>query len=154
MNLTRAQRVLAMFESRGDVETISGANDSAPRACLARARTRFEAAVLLAGADHWDVAFTTAYDAYRMSAEAIVVALGYRVAAVPGAHRITFDIAEAALGSEAQAFAASAAERFRSGRHESEYFDPERQVDKTPQDVQWALDRTRAAIDAVVSAIG
>jgi hypothetical protein len=63
MNRTRAQRVLAMFESRGDVERISGADVSAARACLARARTRFEAAVLLAGADHWDVAFTTAYDA-------------------------------------------------------------------------------------------
>ena len=49
-------------------------------------------------------------------------------------------------------FATVTAERFRTGRHESEYFDPDRAAEKTAEDAQWALDRAVNAIDAVTSA--
>jgi hypothetical protein len=108
---------------------------------------------VLFDAQHWDSAFTTAYDAYRMAAEAVILSLGYRVRAVPGAHSITFDIAHTAVSNPGAPFTPSAADRFRTGRHEAEYFDPDRPVDKTEADAHWALDRAVAAIDAVRSAL-
>ena len=47
------------------------------------------------------------------------------------------------------AFGPAGAERFRQGRHESEYFDPARPVDKTADDARWAIDLATKAIDAV-----
>lgn len=102
---------------------------------------------------HWESAFTTSYDAYRMAAEAVVLVLGYRVPAVAGAHRITIDIAQAAVGSEADAFAGAAAERFRTGRREAEYFDPDRPVEKTEGDARWGIEKAIGAIAAVTSAL-
>lgn len=87
------------------------------------------------------------------SAESVVLALGYRVPAVAGAHRITIDIAQAALGEQADAFAGAAAERFRTGRHEAEYFDPDRPVEKTEADARWAVDKASVAIAAVEAAL-
>jgi hypothetical protein len=53
------------------------------------------------------------------------------VPATAGAHRISTDIAYAALRNKADAFAPPTAEQFRDGRHQSEYFDPELPIDKT-----------------------
>jgi len=153
MDRARAERVLALFEKRGQVEALESAGSSAAQACLARARDRLDAAELLVRADHWESAFTTSYDAYRMAAEAVVLALGYRVPAVAGAHRITIDIAQAAVGSDADAFAGAAAERFRAGRHEAEYFDPDRPAEKTEDDAHWGIEKATGAIAAVTSAL-
>lgn len=153
MDRERAQRVLTVFEGRGEVEVLVSAGPLAAAACLDRARTRLSAAELLLGASHWESAFTTAYDAYRMAAESVVLALGYRVPAVAGAHRITIDIAQAAVGAESGAFAGAAAERFRTGRHEIEYFDPDRPAEKTEPDAQWAVEKASSAIVAVAAAI-
>jgi len=79
--------------------------------------------------------------------------VGYRVPATPGGHRIATDIAHAALQADAGAFAPAGAERFRQGRHESEYFDPVRPVDKTAADAAWGVDLARRAIDAVDGAL-
>lgn len=154
MDRERAERVLAIFEKWGDVEPLAGAGLSAAAACLDRARDRLAAAELLLGADLWESAFTNAYDAYRMAAESIVLALGCRVPAVAGAHRITIDIAQAAVGDQAEVFAGAAAERFRTGRHEAEYFDPDRPVEKSEADARWALNKATAAITAVASTLG
>ena len=153
MDRERAERVLAMFEKRGEVEALESAGPSAARACLDRARGRLAAAELLVGAEHWESAFTNSYDAYRMAVESVVLFLGYRVPAVAGAHRITIDIAQAAVGTEADAFAGAAAERFRTGRHEAEYFDPDRPAEKTAADARWAIEKAAGAIGAVGSAL-
>lgn len=153
MDLERAERVLAMFEKRGEVEALASAGVVAAHACLDRARDRLAAAELLIHAEHWESAFTNAYDAYRMAAESVVLALGYRVPAVGGAHRITVDIARAAVGAEADALAGPAAERFRTGRHEAEYFDPDRPVEKTEIDARWAIEKAASAIGAVSAAL-
>ncbi len=50
---------------------------------------------------------------------------------------------------DTEAFAPAGAERFRQGRHESEYFDPTRPVEKTAADANWAVESARRAIDAV-----
>jgi HEPN domain-containing protein len=148
----RAERVIEMFEKRGDVEAIQSGGTTAARASLERARQHLEAAELLVDAGKWEPAFTTAYDAYRMAAESIVIALGYRVPAVKGAHRITADIADAALGDSA-VFTAASAEQFRSGRHDAEYFDPDRPAEKTEADARWALDLAQRALSEVESAL-
>lgn len=79
--------------------------------------------------------------------------LGYRVPATAGAHQITIAIAHAAVGSDTDAFAPATGERFRQGRHESEYFDPTRRVDKTRSDTGWAVQVTAQAITAVAAAL-
>lgn len=99
----------------------------------------------------WESAFTTAYDAFRTAADAVVLLLGYRVHATKGAHRIATDIADAAIGGAA--FAAATAEQFRQGRHESEYFDPARPVDRTEADARWAVATASAGIAAAESAL-
>jgi hypothetical protein len=155
MDRERAERVLAMFEKRGEVEALVSALPAAAQACLDRARGRLAAAELLFGAEHWESVFTTAYDVYRIAAESIVLALGHRVPAVPGAHRITIDIAQAATGgARGDAFAGATAERFRTGRHEAEYCDPDRPSEKTELDARWAVVKASEAIEAVGAAIG
>ena len=144
-----AARVIELFESRGQLDALGDAGASAARACIDRASERLRAASVLADAGLWESTFTTAYDAYRTAADAIVLRLGYRVPATPGGHRIATDIANAALQADTDAFAPAGAERFRQGRHESEYFDPARPVDKTADDARWAIDLASKAIDAV-----
>jgi HEPN domain-containing protein len=142
-----------MLDKRGDVERIERLGRAEALICLTRARRRLSAAELLFSAEHWDACFISAYDAYRTAAESVVIDLGYRIPAVAGAHRITFDIALAALGESNVSFVASTAERFRSGRHSSEYFDPDRAVEKTDEDARWALVRSSEAIAAVAHRI-
>jgi hypothetical protein len=101
----------------------------------------------------WESAFTAAYDAYRTAADAVVLHLGYRVPATRGGHRIATDIAQAAMQANTSAFSPASAERFRQSRHESEYFDPARPIDKTEADAAWAVDLARRAIDAVADAL-
>lgn len=79
--------------------------------------------------------------------------LGYRVPATQGGHRIATDVAHAALRSATDAFAPAGAERFRQGRHESEYFDPARPVDQTAADSSWAAELAGRAANAVAAAI-
>jgi hypothetical protein len=101
MDRERAERVLAMFAKRGEVDALASAGP-----------------------------------------------------AVAGAHRITIDIAQAAISAEGEAFASTTAERFRTGRHEAEYFDPDRPSEKAEIDARWAVEKAAAAIDAVSSALG
>ncbi len=152
MDTAAAGRVTGLFERRGQLDRLDKVEHADVQACLDRADGRLRAAVLLDQSELWEAAYTTAYDAFRTAADAIVLQLGFRVPATPGAHRVATDIAHAALSEESSAFAPAGAERFRQGRHESEYFDPQRPVDKSADDVQWALDRARSAIDAAVAA--
>lgn len=153
MDRQRAERVVRLFESRGELDQLLTFDESVVWACLERARARLRAATVLLDAEYWESAYTEAYDAYRTSAEAIVLRLGWRVPAVAGAHRITADIAHAAVQHVTEAFAPATAEQFRQGRHESEYFDPERPVDKTKEDAHWALAHAQAAVSAVEDAL-
>lgn len=153
MDTAAARRVIGLFESRDQIDRLEQAGADAARACLDRAKARLSAASILIESKHWESAFTGAYDAYRTAADAIVLYLGYRVPATRGSHRIATEIAHAAMQSHTDAFATASAERFRQGRHESEYFDPARPVDKTAGDASWAVELAGRAIDAVAPAI-
>lgn len=153
MDTTAAARVIELFEGRGQLDRLEHVDTKDARACLDRAKERLSAASMLAEAKLWESAFTAAYDAYRTAADAVVLFLGYRVPATQGGHRIATDIAHAAMQPDTDAFAPAGAERFRQGRHESEYFDPSRPVDKTAGDAGWAVELADRAIDAVDPAI-
>ena len=153
MDTKAAGRVTALFEGRGQLDRLEQAGTKAARACLDRAKERLSAASVLTEAELWESSFTTAYDAFRTAADAVVLFLGYRVPATAGGHRVATDIAHAAMQADTDAFAPAGAERFRQGRHESEYFDPARPVDKTAADASWAVASARRAIDAVERAL-
>lgn len=153
MDTDAAAPVIALFVRRAQLDRLELADAATARACLDRAKERLAAASVLTEAQHWESAFTTAYDAYRTAADAVVLFLGYRVPATPGGHRIATDIAHAALQADTDAFTPAGAERFRQGRHESEYFDPARPVDKTAADASWAVELAGRAIHAVTAAI-
>jgi hypothetical protein len=148
-----AARAIGLFEGRGQIDRLEHADASTARACLDRAKQRFSAASLLIDAELWESAFTTAYDACRTAADAVVLLLGCRVPATQGGHRIAADVAHAALHLDTEAFTPAGAERFRQGRHESEYFDPTRPIDKTGADARWAVDLAGRAIEAVELAL-
>lgn len=153
MDTDAARRVISLFEGRGQLDRLEHADATAARACLSRAKERLSAASLLTEAGLWESAFTTAYDTFRTAADAVVLFLGYRVPATAGGHRIATDIAHAAMQGDTDAFAPGGAERFRQGRHESEYFDPARPVDKTTDDASWAVQLASRATDAVERAL-
>lgn len=146
-------KVIRLFAGRGQLDQLDHADAATARVCLERAKERLSAASVLIRSQHWESSFTTAYDAYRTAADAVVLYLGYRVPATQGGHRIATDIAHAAMRADTLAFAPTSAERFRQGRHESEYFDPARPVDKTPADARWAVELAGKAVAAVEQAI-
>lgn len=148
-----AQRAIDLFVGRGQLDSVDSATPDVARTCLDRARNRMAAVDVLLDAEHWETAFTTAYDAYRTAADAVVLLLGYRVPAVKGAHRIATDVSNAALKDDTDAFGPVSSDRFRSGRHESEYFDPDKPVDKTEDDARWAASIASAAIAAVATVV-
>lgn len=154
MDQAAARRTAELFLRRDQLEAVESGGADAARACLDRARRRLHALDVLVDGEHWETAFTTAYDAYRTAADAIVLLLGYRVPAVKGAHRVPTDIAHVALQADTDAFGPIIADRFRAGRHESEYFDPDRPVDKTEDDARWAQATASAAVGAVATALG
>lgn len=145
--------MIELFEGRGQLDRLPAADADAALACLGRAKERLSAASVLIDAKLWESAFTTAYDAFRTAADAVVLFLGYRVPATRGGHRIATDIAHAAMQPDTDAFAPADAERLRQGRHESEYFDPARPVDKTEPDARWAVELASRAVDAVGRAL-
>lgn len=153
MDTEAVGRVIALFEGRGQLDRVEAADLDAARACLGRAKERQSAAAVLIDAKLWESAFTTAYDAFRTAADAVVLSLGYRVPATQGGHRIATDIAHAAMQPDTDAFTPAGAERFRQGRHESEYFDPARPVDKSEADARWAVDLAGRAVDSVRRAL-
>jgi hypothetical protein len=153
VNRQTANRVIELFVNRSQLDRVLSADDAAVRACLDRALQRLKAAEVLRDVELLESAFTNAYDAYRTAADALVLMLGYRVPAAPGGHRIATDIAHAALQASTVACAPASAERFRQGRHESEYFDPDRPVEKTVADTTWALGLAHDAVGAVTASL-
>ena len=60
MDRRAGQRVIDLFERRGEVEAIRAGDEVAARACVARARQQLNAAELLFDAGLWEPSFTAA----------------------------------------------------------------------------------------------
>ena len=144
----RLQQVIDLYERRGVIEAIESGGVLAANHCLARAMERLRAAEQLMRSEFWDASYTTAYDAYRTAADALVLMTGYRTVATRGAREAALAVAAASLKSPT-VFDVPTSTIFRQGRAASEYFDPERPDDKTEDDAQWAIDQARAACGVV-----
>ena len=148
----RLQRVIDLYESRSTIERVESAGPPSARACLTRAQQHLGAAETLLAGDFWDAAYTTAYDAYRMAADALVLLHGYRTVGKQGAHEAALALAAAALNGPS-VFETPKSTQFRQGRAAAEYFDPDRPDEKTRGDAQWALDQAREACALVDRAL-
>ncbi len=132
---------------RGRLEHIDGTGAVAASAMiLERAGKRLLTAAAGLEAGDADGAFVAAYDAYRMSAEALLIRQGFRATGGDGSHVSVEDAVGAQFSSEVAAFAKPTFERFRRTRHAAQYFDPS-VAELTDDDARWALDTAGAAVD-------
>lgn len=145
----RLQRVIDLYESAGRIEAIADGGASAATACLERAKERLRGAELLVTDGFFEIAYTTAYDAHRGAAEAVVLLNGYRVTTARGAHEATHEFAAAAINESGSPFDSPTAAPFRGGRNASEYFDPANPAPKTKADAEWAIAQARRACERV-----
>ncbi|MEA2829227.1 MAG: hypothetical protein QOG43_3666 [Actinomycetota bacterium] len=95
-----------------------------------------------------DGAYAAAYDAYRMAAEALLIRQGLRASGGEGSHVTVEDAVSAQFAGDIEEFAKPTFERFRRMRHMAQYFDPSA-APTTVEDAEWALERSRGAIDGV-----
>jgi hypothetical protein len=108
-------------------------------ALIGRAVLRVEttATAALAGGDV-DGAFVAAYDAYRMTAEALLARQALRATGGDGSHMAVEDAVSAQFGAEIPAFTKPTFERLRRSRHAAQYFDPSA-APLTEPDATWAI---------------
>ena len=120
---------------------------------LQRAARRLEttARAALDGADV-DGAYVAAYDAYRMSAEALLARQGLRATGGEGSHMTVEDAVSAQFTIDIPAFAKPTFERFRRTRHSAQYFDPDA-APITEADASWALEKAGDALSGVRSVL-
>jgi hypothetical protein len=119
------------------------------QALIGRAVLRVEttATAALAGGDV-DGAFVAAYDAYRMTAEALLARQALRATGGDGSHMAVEDAVSAQFGAGIPAFAKPTFERFRRARHAAQYFDPSA-VPLTASDATWAIGKAKEALSGV-----
>jgi hypothetical protein len=91
-------------------------------------------------------AYVAAYDAYRMTAEALLACQGLRATGGDGSHMTVEDAVSAQFAVDIPAFAKPAFERFRRTRHSAQYFDPEA-APITAADASWALAKAGDALN-------
>jgi len=95
-----------------------------------------------------DGAYVAAYDAYRMTAEALLARQGLRATSGEGSHAVVEDAVSAQFAEAIPSFAKPTFERFRRTRHSAQYFDPEA-APITREDASWAIERASAVLAAV-----
>lgn len=128
-----------------EVEDLVGLTD----ALIGRAMLRVEttATAALAGGDV-DGAFVAAYDAYRMSAEALLARQALRATGGDGSHMAVEDAVSAQFGTDIPAFTKPTFERLRRARHSAQYFDPSA-PSLTASDATWAIEKAKDALSGV-----
>lgn len=143
----KGEHTVLYLIGKGRLENIE-AEDLAvfAEALIRRAALRLEttAAAALAGGDE-EGAYVAAYDAYRISAEALVACQGLRTTGGDGSHVAIEDVVSAQFAAVIPAFAKPTFERFRRGRHGAQYFDPGVAA-ITRADASWAIEKATAAL--------
>jgi uncharacterized protein (UPF0332 family) len=134
---------------RGRLERIDGrtAGDSAAT-IIGRAERRLLTAD--GGLQVGDIegAFSAAYDAYRMAAEALLVCQGMRATGGEGSHMTVEDAISGQYAKPIPGFAKPTFERLRRTRHAAQYFDPT-SAEISADDAVWALSISRTVVEAV-----
>lgn len=98
-------------------------------------------------------AFSNAYDAYRMSGEALLARQALRATGGEGSHVTVEDAVSAQFADAIGPFAKPTFEQFRRKRHSAQYFD----IDAPPiteADAEWAVATAGAALDGVTTLFG
>jgi len=91
-------------------------------------------------------AFVAAYDAYRMTAEALLARQALRATGGDGSHMAVEDAVSAQFGAEIPAFTKPTFERLRRSRHAAQYFDPS----AAPlTESTWAIGKAKDALSGV-----
>lgn len=150
----RGGRTVAYLVERGRLESFTSEDFAVAAATLLqRAARRLEttARAALDGADV-DGAYVAAYDAYRMSAEALLARQGLRATGGEGYHMTVEDAVSAQFTIDIPAFAKPTFERFRRTRHSAQYFDPDA-APITEADASWALEKAGDALSGVRSVL-
>jgi len=144
------ERTVQYLVDRNRLESFEAKDLAAlAEALVARAVLRVEttASAALAGGDV-DGAYVAAYDAYRMTAEALLARQALRATGGDGSHMAVEDAVSAQFGAEIPAFAKPTFERFRRARHSAQYFDPSA-APLTASDASWAIKTAREALAGV-----
>jgi len=144
----RGGRTVAYLVDRGKLESFTSDDPAAVGAILLqRAARRLETTArgALDGGDA-EGAYVAAYDAYRMTAEALLACQGLRATGGDGSHMTVEDAVSAQFAVDIPAFAKPAFERFRRTRHSAQYFDPEA-APITAADASWALAKAGDALN-------
>jgi len=117
-------------------------------ALLNRAKKRLATAnAALVGEDN-EGAFANAYDVYRMGADCLLLRQGLRATGGEGSHMAVEDAVAAQFGDAVKEYAKPLFQRFRQGRHASQYFDPSL-PEKTQDDARWAVETAERALRGV-----
>jgi len=146
----RGEQTVQFLIDRGRLESFEAEDLAAvTEALITRAVRRVEttAAAALAGGDV-DGAYVAAYDAYRMTAEALLARQALRATGGDGSHMAVEDAVSAQFAADIPAFAKPTFERFRRTRHSAQYFDPSA-APITTSDASWAIEKATAALSEV-----
>jgi uncharacterized protein (UPF0332 family) len=146
----RGEQTVAFLIGRGRLESFE-ASDPAELAdtLAARAARRLEATAraALANGDA-EGAYSAAYDAYRMAAEALLARQLLRATGGDGSHMCVEDAVSAQFSADIPAFAKPTFERLRRTRHTAQYFDPTA-APVSESDAVWAIEKADSAVAAV-----
>lgn len=148
----RLARVTEMFLRKGNIaDDVGGDVRAAALAWLDRARQELSVLDPILAASQWRIAYNTAYDIYRHSAEAVDLDAGCRVLASPGAHTATFAVADALLRARTGVFASVNASTMSSTRNKLEYVDVDHTQEVTEEDARWAAQLAERAVAEVAA---
>ena len=146
---TEGRNTIEYLLTRGNVEHIRGATAANSAAIIiTRAQRRLLTAESGLSLGDIEGAFATAYDAYRMAAEALLIRQGLRATGGEGPHMTVEDAVSAQFARFIPAFAKPTFERLRRTRHSVQYFDPSN-AEVSADDSEWALSTARSVVQAV-----
>lgn len=146
----RGEKTVQFLIDRGRLESFEGSDLAAlADRLIGRASLRLDATAR-AALKNGDVdgAYAAGYDAYRMTAEALLARQGLRATSGEGSHVAVEDAVSAQFAEQIPAFAKPTFERLRRTRHTAQYFDPSA-APITEPDAAWAIEKATAALSDV-----
>lgn len=143
---TTGEETVSFLVDRGRLEDLGDA-DLVMAAATALNRSTLRLRTAAAGLDAGDIdgAYSAAYDAHRMAAEALIVRQGLRATSGEGSHVTVEDAVAAQFADQIPAFGKPTFERMRRTRHTAQYFDPSAAPIERG-DAEWALETSRLAV--------
>lgn len=141
------QKAVSFLIDRGRLESLGDTDlTSAAATAIERATKRLGSAGSALEGEDFDGAYSAAYDAYRMAAEALLVRQGLLATGGEGSHMTVEDAISAQFADRIAGYGRATFERFRKTRHTAQYFDPSAPP-LVRADAEWALGISRAAVD-------